>query len=297
MSGTACDMQEALDQGKLDKWGWVIYRTSYKDDAAWDRFQRCVHAWWQEELEDHGAPPLVANTAEWTFVSDPALEGVSRDELRTHFRRWRATAIQTENPRRPLPTEGRDIPGRYVYFFQADEAVLDGMAAQGSTPDRDPSMVNFVGCDDIHDCIPLDQPPAPGHETDQLWTILSKKIVSIEFWLDVGRSIEYWDMCPSIYDVMETEAIQTERERAIVRGRLSEWECEKAREREREEERVRERVRELKREMEMEREKEREWERKREIAREKVREKEREMAREREREREKGKASDLPTDP
>jgi hypothetical protein len=109
-----------------------------------------------------------------------------------------------------------------------------------------------------------------------LWTILSKEIVSIEFWLDVGRSIEYWDMCPSIYDVMETEAIQTERERAIVRGRLFEWQREKVRERER--------VRELEREMEMEREKEREWERKRE------------MAREREKEREKGKASDLPTD-
>jgi hypothetical protein len=186
-----------------------------------------------------------------------------------------------------LPTEGRDIPGRYIYFFQADEAVLDGMAALGSTPGRDPSMVNFVGCDDFHDSIPLDQPPAPGHERDELWTILSKKIVSIEFWLDVGRSIEYWDMGPSIYDVMETEAIQTERERAIVRGRLFEWQCKKVRERERKEERVRERVRE----------KEREWERKREIAREKVREKEREMAREREKEREKGKASDLPTDP
>ena len=25
---------------KQDKWGWVIYRTTYKDDAAWERFKQ-----------------------------------------------------------------------------------------------------------------------------------------------------------------------------------------------------------------------------------------------------------------
>ncbi|KAK3905261.1 hypothetical protein C8A05DRAFT_30900 [Staphylotrichum tortipilum] len=288
MSDKAWEMHEALNHGKLDKWGWVIYRTSYKDDAAWDRFQRYVYTWWQQELVAQGAPPLVANTAEWTFVSNPALDSISRDELRTHFRRWRATAIQTENPRRRLPTSGDDIPGRYIYFFQADEAVLDGIAVQGSTstPGRDPSMVNFVCCDDN---IPLGQPPAPDDQRDQSWTMLSKRIVSIEFWLEVGLSIEHWDICPSIYDVMETEELETERERASERGRLFEWECEKAREREREEERVRERVREMEKEREREREREREWERVREIEREKEREIERERVKE--------KASKLPTDP
>ncbi len=75
-----------IEQLSLDKWGWVIYRTSYKNEAAWALFRDNITRWAREELHAAGAISLVRDTAEWTFVSDPALEGAPHGELRTRFR-------------------------------------------------------------------------------------------------------------------------------------------------------------------------------------------------------------------
>ena len=61
---------EMLERSKEDKWGWVIYRTTYKYDAGWDRFKSYVNTWSHDDLSQPGVPRGL-RAADWTFVSDP----------------------------------------------------------------------------------------------------------------------------------------------------------------------------------------------------------------------------------
>ncbi len=208
----ACQqIHETLQRGHLGKWGWVIYRTSYKDDAAWDRFQRYVNEWSRETLRKEGASPLVSGTVDWTFVSDPALDGVSREELCESFHQWRRRAMWTENPRMRSPKTIRNIPQRYIYFVRADEDALNSVA-RGSTLDQDAGAVQFVQC--------MPDRPCCGFGDGEAWTMLSKKVVSTEFWDQVGTSI--WDPDAVLIDeVMEDEfqGLEWERKREREGGR------------------------------------------------------------------------------
>ncbi len=200
MSYASQQIHETLQRGNMGKWGWVIYRTSYKDDAAWDRFQHYVSEWSQKALKEDDASPVVSGAVDWTFVSDPALDGAPREQLRERFHRWRKTAIWTENPRRRSPETSLDIPQRYMYFVQVDEDALDSVMRAG-TPDQDAGAVHFVHCDD-----------KMPNGTDEVWTMLSKKVVSTEFWDQVFTSIFDPGYLP-IDEVMEDEFHELEWER------------------------------------------------------------------------------------
>ncbi|KAI7483805.1 hypothetical protein KC351_g4901 [Hortaea werneckii] len=132
-----------LEHMKHDKWGFVIYRCTYRDDAAWDRFKHIVFENTRKEMQASDAPQL-ADKLEWTFVEDrTALDGASRVELRKRFNQWAAQAYPTEQPRaqaqsQEAPTFG--IP-RYNYFIQVDEEALQSVLA---APKNDPSGVGFV---------------------------------------------------------------------------------------------------------------------------------------------------------
>ena len=75
MSGSVEWIYNDLQRHKEDKWGWIIYRTSYKDDAAWELFKdRLVNNW--TRIEDPDLPPAVLRAMDWTFISDrPTLDG------------------------------------------------------------------------------------------------------------------------------------------------------------------------------------------------------------------------------
>ncbi|KAK6085113.1 hypothetical protein SCUP515_00931 [Seiridium cupressi] len=107
------------------KWGWVIYRTAYGDDAAWERFKQFVVDNSAKYIAESSVPGITRNL-EWTFVSDQeALDGASTAQLRARFRSWAAEAIRTENPR---ATEDSLSPHwriqRYSYFIEVNEETL-----------------------------------------------------------------------------------------------------------------------------------------------------------------------------
>ncbi|KAG8629727.1 hypothetical protein KVT40_001346 [Elsinoe batatas] len=66
------NIYDSLIESSHDKWGWLIYRTTYVDDAAWDRFK--------------------------AFDKDK-FDGASREELRTHFAERAEGAYGREQPR------------------------------------------------------------------------------------------------------------------------------------------------------------------------------------------------------
>ena len=195
-------------QGNLeDKWGWVIYRTTYKDDAAWERFRDSVNMSSRGALREQGASPLVLGALDYVFVSDPTLEGASREQLRTRFRKWRKPAIQAENPRRPLPKEWDEIPARYVYFVHVDEDSLNSVV-QARRRSRDSGWVHFVFCDQEVD---LDTSHPKWRWYDDHWKMLSSWMISAEFYDEVWNTIFRWDVGPSIEDRMEWHTEQLEK--------------------------------------------------------------------------------------
>jgi hypothetical protein len=142
-------VMDQLKRLKHDKWGYVIYRCTYEDDAAWDRFKQIVHERTQEDLQDSDDTPELADYLEWTFVEDRAtLDGASIPRLRERFNLWAAEAVVAENPRARIRTPDccpTAVSGRYNCFIHVDEEALQSVvAAPGLNRYSEPGYVNLV---------------------------------------------------------------------------------------------------------------------------------------------------------
>lgn len=92
-------VKESLARSKHDKWGWVIYRTTYSNDPAWTKFKHMITQQSAHYLRDSDSPEIF-DSLEWTFMDDGAtFNGASPEFLRTHFRNWAERAAVSENPR------------------------------------------------------------------------------------------------------------------------------------------------------------------------------------------------------
>ncbi|KAF2222656.1 hypothetical protein BDZ85DRAFT_313690 [Elsinoe ampelina] len=102
------NIYNSLIESSHDKWGWLIYRTTYADDAAWDRFK----AFDKEKFD-----------------------GATREGLRAHFAERAEGAYGREQPR-ATDTWKLTSAARYRYFLQVDEeAVVEFIAEDPTYPD------------------------------------------------------------------------------------------------------------------------------------------------------------------
>ncbi|KAJ4863326.1 hypothetical protein T069G_04280 [Trichoderma breve] len=116
-------IQLILNSGSSEeKWGWVIYRCSYKPElqSTWENFKRVVDERTRKEIAESDAPDI-ADKLDWVFVEDPELEGASLDELKRRFREWARFEVQG---RYDIDTTSYNRGSRYGYFIQVDEAAL-----------------------------------------------------------------------------------------------------------------------------------------------------------------------------
>ncbi|KAK8081221.1 hypothetical protein PG996_000002 [Apiospora saccharicola] len=133
-------------QGDAGKWGWVVYRTSYKPelDVAWETLKQLILKQSREDVADSEAPEVI-DKMEWIFVEDAAtLEGASREELR---RRFQTSFARAEMARFSLKEEDVHTCGvgsRYQYFLQADEEALLSLLHHPVPKGRVGGHVNIV---------------------------------------------------------------------------------------------------------------------------------------------------------
>jgi hypothetical protein len=114
---------------KIEKWGWVFYRTTYEDDKAWEIFKQKLNISVRSIISLD--PRSVLNEAmfdklQFTFVEDKAkFDGASKEELRAHFQDWAAKTFPSENPcaEKKLLYDDEPVP-RYRFFFEIDEDAL-----------------------------------------------------------------------------------------------------------------------------------------------------------------------------
>ncbi|KXG45970.1 uncharacterized protein PGRI_048260 [Penicillium griseofulvum] len=92
-----------LKDRKIEKWGWVFYRTTYEDDEAWDMFKRTINLSVRSIISLDPRPELneaMFDQLEFVFIEDKAkFDGASKEELRAHFQQWVANSFSAENPR------------------------------------------------------------------------------------------------------------------------------------------------------------------------------------------------------
>ena len=75
------DTRHALTKDLESKWGFVIYRTTYTDDAEWKRFMDHINTRTLLNLEDEGAGDLFSRL-DWCVQEDSAVENAPVSQVR-----------------------------------------------------------------------------------------------------------------------------------------------------------------------------------------------------------------------
>lgn len=183
---------------KHDKWGWIIYRCTYKDESAWNRFKQSLLAQTEAYMARPEDPPAAAGSHELIFVEDrDSLDGVSINQLRVVFKQWRAQASVVEQPR--VQDNLSLYYSQHRYFVQVDEQSLQDLQDWG----WDGGSVNFVDADwrSLRERLPTDQltddyfafEPIDGcTEEDVGWMKIAGPMIGEHF---------YEDMCPDLWYV------------------------------------------------------------------------------------------------
>ncbi|KAI7309553.1 hypothetical protein KC315_g12950 [Hortaea werneckii] len=95
----AVKIKRNLNQDSQDRWGFAIYRCTYDDDAAWDRFTDIITTRAQKETRELGEPEIL-DKLEWTILDDRQIfDNATTGFLRKHFNQWKSANLQREQPR------------------------------------------------------------------------------------------------------------------------------------------------------------------------------------------------------
>ncbi|KAM3497119.1 hypothetical protein MY10362_009517 [Beauveria mimosiformis] len=199
---------DELDFFNEKKWGWVIYRCTYGDDAAWERFKELVARQTRKDLTSSpysDAPPVppprsVVDGVDWRFVSDPALQGASKEALRERFRAWVAKD-RSDPPARP-----GYMSSRHSHFVQVDEASLRSVVNDDDPDVWKSGWVNLVRCVEGLDYNPsLEWEAAQGKYRKELdengeeyipedWIMLAASSLTPSFYGSLNTMSENWYM-------------------------------------------------------------------------------------------------------
>ncbi|KLU87062.1 hypothetical protein MAPG_06067 [Magnaporthiopsis poae ATCC 64411] len=104
------------------KWGFVIYRCTYDDDALWEAFVTMLKASAAAYLQARKQENILGPDLQWTIIEDRAtLDGASKETVRQHFLDWVAAhSVERDG-------EGIDNPSvpqlprfRYCVYVDAD---------------------------------------------------------------------------------------------------------------------------------------------------------------------------------
>tara|TARA_R110002060_G_scaffold32702_6_gene43343 strand:+ start:1151 stop:1441 length:291 start_codon:yes stop_codon:yes gene_type:complete len=71
------------------KFGFMIYRCTYSDNAAWALLLSIIEREATERIENLGpGRDWLGAYLEWTVVKDPTLDGAAQEEVKRRFDEW-----------------------------------------------------------------------------------------------------------------------------------------------------------------------------------------------------------------
>lgn len=98
MFNTADQIQDQLHDDGHRIWGFVVYRCTYGDDAAWQSFLERIHKSARHSMEYyHGLDLLEEERFKLTVLEDKSkFDGASVQLVREHFKEWRKKAVRED---------------------------------------------------------------------------------------------------------------------------------------------------------------------------------------------------------
>lgn len=96
VQGTTAEIEEWLREDGHRAWGFVIYRSTYQNQAAWDEFMRRLLANTTEMLEYDAGLDLLDNLALTVFDNPNQFDNATTAMVRDHFKQWAATMEEGE---------------------------------------------------------------------------------------------------------------------------------------------------------------------------------------------------------
>jgi hypothetical protein len=130
IGGTTAEIEQWLREDGHRAWGFVIYRSTYQNQAAWDEFMRRLLANTTDMLEYDAGLDLLDHLALTVFDNPNKFDNATTAMVRDHFKQWAATMEEEEQGPISRPKHLR-IPGsqRYRYCIQVTQEALESALA------------------------------------------------------------------------------------------------------------------------------------------------------------------------
>jgi hypothetical protein len=122
----ATKIQASLDELRLSRWGFVVFRCTYSSQEKWDKFIALVKEHAHDEFEwrrmEH-----VHDSLAWTIIEDAeTLDGADIAETSRRFEEWVGGQGKQEMQGSVLTDSWHYWP-RYTYFIHVDEESLESV--------------------------------------------------------------------------------------------------------------------------------------------------------------------------
>lgn len=124
-------------------WGFVIYRCTYGDDAAWEECLERLNASMRDDMQCYnGLDLLEEGCYKRTVIAGARFDGVKTQYVREHFKEWRKQAIlEEQGSPKEIEARRRKPEPRYLPY---GEVGLDEEAWARSMQEVDLSPPNYV---------------------------------------------------------------------------------------------------------------------------------------------------------
>lgn len=135
-------IRREIQEYKLKKWDFLIYRCDYSDDAAWNKFLAIVQHEAEDGLKRQKAEDLL-NTMEMTVKEDKtALDGATVEQVRGIFNEW--VQIDEENAENNNMPYFWQLP-RYAYCVRVDADAIGSVVRRApQPPERDRDEIGYA---------------------------------------------------------------------------------------------------------------------------------------------------------
>lgn len=154
---------QSIQETGFRKWGFRIYRCTYDDDDAWDRYMGNLENRLEKALKVTGSDYMLTPYHEWTIVEDrEALDGAPKEEVRSRFREWsEARSVERDGPGADHELIGLiGLVARFEACIMVDKECLDSMEKNKGKANRFAPYFVVIGLDQ------LAPPPRPPTEEE-----------------------------------------------------------------------------------------------------------------------------------